>query len=546
MEPHIGLIRQWLDECRAQHGCCTDLGKGSLQPLPDRLVEISPIDEDGSHHIRLVETHKLQKKHMPYVCLSYCWGNTENPGRTTTSNLARYLENIPLDQLPETIRDAILLCAKLEFWYIWIDCLCIIQDDKDDWTNQAPQMSCIYSKATLTIATPICLHSWESFMSKREEGNPLLALGTPGVSLPAMDDSGKRGVLWLWAFRIIDPPIGFSLSNAFSSWNMWDTYPLSRDIGSWIGRAWTFQEWLFSPRVLHMSHFTLWDCLGGYANELNPRSMAKVRRQRDPEALGHNDFTWGSILAEYTSRGITNISDKLPALAGVAKRYAETHCKHYLAGIWAEDLPLALLWRLAYDRTTNKHNIESPSWSWASVDGQIQAGGRPNAILDTCVLSYFCRYNPPDSYSTVLDAWIHLEGPLCVVSCDDTVKAPGSVAMLRLLTEPKYGEARRWKPKFDEDQNLYELNERIARRRIFNLLIYHADQKAFYSHEALLLERLGEDQVGFNCYKRLGICQPSSDSFGKHDPEYPCDPILEQERWGEVGAAWERTRVHLV
>lgn len=208
------------------------MGKGSLQPLPDRLVEISPIDEDGSHHIRLVETHKLQKKHMPYVCLSYCWGNTENPGRTTTSNLARYLENIPLDQLPETIRDAILLCAKLEFWYMWIDCLCIIQDDKDDWTNQAPQMSRIYSKATLTIATPICLHSWESFMSKREEGNPLLALGTPGVSLPAMDDSGKRGVLWLWAFRIIDPPIGFSLSNAFSSWSMWDTYPLSRDIGS--------------------------------------------------------------------------------------------------------------------------------------------------------------------------------------------------------------------------------------------------------------------------------------------------------------------------
>lgn len=540
------MICQWLDECRAQHDCCNALGGGSLQPLPDRLIEISPIDEECSHSIRLVEAHNLQNMYAPYVCLSYCWGNTENRG-TTTGNIAQYLENIPLDQLPETVKDAILLCVKLGFWYIWIDCLCIIQDDKDDWTNQAAQMSRIYSKATLTIATPICLHSWESFISKREEGNPLLALGIPGASLPAMDDSGKRYMLWLWAFRVIDPPIGFFLSQVWSSWRDWDTMT-RRDTGTWIGRAWTFQEWLLSPRVLHINHFTLWDCRGGYANELNPRSMAKVRRQRNLEALGRNDFTWNLILTEYTSRGITNISDKLPALAGIAKWYAKTHGEHYLAGIWAEDLPLALLWTLTYDRTTNKRNIESPSWSWASVDGQISTGGGSNAILDTCVLSYSCRFNPPDSYSTVIDAWIHLEGPLCVVSCDDTLKDLESVAMLRLLTVPKNGEARRWKPRWDEDQTLEELNERIARRQIFNLLIYHhADQKGWPpSHEALLLERLGEDQFGFNCYKRLGVCEPCSMRFDRHDPEYPSDPILEPERWGEVGAAWERTRVQLV
>lgn len=540
------MVRQWLDECQSQHTCCNDSRKGSLHPLPDRLIEISPIDEEGSHQIRLVETHKLQKKHASYVCLSYCWGNSENPRVTTTGNIAQYLENIALDQLPETIKDAILLCIKLEFWYIWIDCLCIIQDDKNDWTNQAAQMSRIYSQATLTIATPICLDSSESFISKREEGNPLLALGIPGASLPAMDHSSKRYVLWLWAFSILDPPIGFFLSHAFSSWNE-SEMGTDRDTGTWIGRAWTFQEWLLSPRVLHISHFTLWDCLGGYANELNPRPMAKVRRQRNPEALGRSDFTWNMILAEFTARGITNLSDKLPALAGIAKWYAETYHEHYLAGIWAEDLPLALLWSLGYDRTTNKRNIESPSWSWASVDGRIHTGGCPNPILDTCVLSYSCRYNPPNSYSTVMDAWIHLEGPLCVVSCDDTVQELESVAMLRFLTVPRNGEARRWKPQFDEDQNLDELNERIARRQIFNLLICHANEEELsLSHEALLLERLGEDQLGFNCYKRLGICGPNYGRFDRDDPKYPSDSILEPKRWGEIGAAWERTRVHLV
>lgn len=548
MEPHIGLVRQWLDECQSQHRCCNDSRKGSHQPLPDRLIEISSIDEEGSHSIRLVETHELQKKHASYVCLSYCWGSTENPRVTTTGNIAQYLENIALDQLPKTIRDAILLCLKLKFWYIWIDCLCIIQDDKDDWTNQAAQMSRIYSNATLTIATPICLDSSESFISKREEGNPLLALGIPGASLPAMDGANTRYVLWLWAFRTFDPPIGFFLSQDYSDWNRSGTSK-RRDTVSWIGRAWTFQEWLLSPRVLHMNHFTLWDCLGGYANEINPRSMVEVRRQRDHEALGVSKFTWSAILLDYTSRGITNLSDKLPALAGIAKWYAETCQKHYLAGLWAEDLPLALLWSMEYNTTTNKRNIESPSWSWASVDGKIYPRSRDNAILDTCVLSYSCRYNPPDSYSTVLDAWIHLEGPLCVVSCDDTAKEPESIAKLGLLTVPKNGDARRWIPKFDEDQNLDELKERIARRQIFNLLIYHADGKHFPypSHEALLLERLGEPQLGFDCYKRLGICRPITPSFNQYYYAiHLSDLALGSERWGEVGAAWERARVHLV
>lgn len=387
MEPHIRLVRQWLDECRAHHGCCNDLVKESLQPLPDRLIEISPVGEEGSHRIRLVETHKLQRKHVSYVCLSYCWGNTENPRATTTGNIAQHLESIPLDQLPNTIRDAILLCSKLKLWYIWIDSLCIVQDDKDDWMNQAAQMSLIYGKATLTIATPICLRSSESFISKREEGKPLLALGIPGAIFPIMDGSGIRYVLWPWAFDPYEAPIGwFFLDGLFPAWTGW-SQSIRRDTSTWNGRAWTFQEWLLSPRVLHISQFTLWDCLGGYANELNPRSMAKVRLQRDPEALGRNDFTWNTILAEYTSRGITNLSDKLPALAGIAKRYAEIRHKRYLAGLWPEDLPLALLWQLFNHPTTNKRNIECPSWSWASVSEQIYIQDRPNAILDTCVLS---------------------------------------------------------------------------------------------------------------------------------------------------------------
>ena len=91
---------------------------------------------------------------MRYVALSYCWGQTQN-FITTIANLASMKEKIPLDKLPQTIRDAIIITRALGIQYLWVDALCIIQDSKDDWEAESGRMMGVYGRAFLTISAAL-------------------------------------------------------------------------------------------------------------------------------------------------------------------------------------------------------------------------------------------------------------------------------------------------------------------------------------------------------------------------------------------------------
>jgi hypothetical protein len=62
------------------------------------------------------------------------------------------MENISLERLPPTFRDSIILCRQLSIRYLWIDCLCIIQDDDKDWQKECEKMSDIFENSYLTIS----------------------------------------------------------------------------------------------------------------------------------------------------------------------------------------------------------------------------------------------------------------------------------------------------------------------------------------------------------------------------------------------------------
>lgn len=49
------------------------------------------------------------------------------------------------------LHEAIVLAAALQHEYVWIDSLCIIQDDKKDWEKEAPKMGSVYSHATVVL-----------------------------------------------------------------------------------------------------------------------------------------------------------------------------------------------------------------------------------------------------------------------------------------------------------------------------------------------------------------------------------------------------------
>ncbi len=85
-----------------------------------------------------------------YLALSYVWGRVHQDKEYLSSrdeNLAILGQTGALfaktNSLPDTIKDAISLCQKLDERYLWVDSLCIIQDSLDDKMNQIGKMDTI-------------------------------------------------------------------------------------------------------------------------------------------------------------------------------------------------------------------------------------------------------------------------------------------------------------------------------------------------------------------------------------------------------------------
>lgn len=116
--------------------------------LPTRVLDVNAHGPGGALGVRLIETHGVRDH---YIAVSHCWGPSD---RLTTlkSNILNHLEYIPFGALAVTFQDAVIIARELDVKYVWIDSLCIIQDDHSDWERQAVRMGDVYSNAYLTVA----------------------------------------------------------------------------------------------------------------------------------------------------------------------------------------------------------------------------------------------------------------------------------------------------------------------------------------------------------------------------------------------------------
>lgn len=426
-DPHISVINRWRDTCKTEHMSCNR--HGDKQPLPSRVLELSdPGNHESKYGVRLFETH--EKMQGAYACLSYCWGDSDiqnQKGQTTKANFSKQLQAIALDSLPKTIIDAVYLCFKLGFRFLWVDRLCIIQDDEEDWEKEASRMCDIYSRSALTISVPLCTESSQSFLKKRLETHQIDA-DVEFATINYIDEiSTRKDCLYLISKRLSRSRASGFLED---DWGDFTGLVRHKD-NSWLTRGWTFQEWMLSPMVLHIDTMTLWDCFGGYANELNRRYTEKPRLLRDPEAFG-GGVPWDSVVDEYTSRKITYKKDRLPALAGLAARYSQTTGHRYLAGLWFEEMPRSLLWSRQYhlystfqtisDDEESKNDV--PSWSWASTDYRVYYTSEFLAT-STAALSFLSAASvyrcsdPPHPVSAKDKPWIDIKGHIGVVTDED-------------------------------------------------------------------------------------------------------------------------------
>lgn len=311
---------------------------------------------------------------------------------------------IPWDRLSNTFRDAVLITRRLGFRYLWIDSLCIIQGDADDWAVEASRMTTVYTKAFLVIAASGspdgdggCFHRNRS---ASEEG--VLKLPCPGPGGSSSSSllyvrRSQRGIYFTLAeMRGGEYPHGWKSSHG---------QPLD-------ARAWTYQEEELATRVLLYTEDELqWRCSEANACECkgSRKSSTDARGQRlrlgqfagaaggggviVPSSAGaeteeetrsaqqrrESVVSWCYIVAEYSRREITYMSDRLPGLSGIAGCWERAEGDRYHTGLWERDLPRHLLWWThvgglgAPARGSLRHaRYYAPTWSWASVTGAIQ------------------------------------------------------------------------------------------------------------------------------------------------------------------------------
>jgi len=281
-----------------------------------------------------------------YIALSHCWGSHQ-PLTTTTATLAARQAAIPLASMPLTFQHALLVTRKLGFRHIWIDSLCIIQDSRSGWKEQAAKMQHVYEGAILTIAADAGNKNSASGLTCADKRQRFRGVGLNGE-----------------AVRAAPAAMSGETPAHFVKWTA-KVPTRQEDEGSALQtRGWTFQERVLARRVLHFGEYEMaWECAASIACECGSgRSGWKGWARHDTmynarwcadasPLLVHNggasvDFSqrWMAIVNKYSVRDLTYSSDKLVALAGLAARAASCSAWDYLAGHWRQDLEATLLW----------------------------------------------------------------------------------------------------------------------------------------------------------------------------------------------------------
>ncbi|KAM7185989.1 Heterokaryon incompatibility protein (HET) domain containing protein [Naviculisporaceae sp. PSN 640] len=385
-------IKQWIDDCLTNHHSCQTPNALS-QGYPTRLVKIGDLDKEGKvSACHLVDGVDAMKAGERYATVSHRWGSDQFL-TLTAMNIADFRVGIPLQLISKTLVDCMEVARRLGIHYIWIDSLCIIQsgDNLQDWIAESVKMDQVYSNGFCNI-----MAGWGTAQN--------------GMFFDRDPDLLRS----ITAHFVISSPTGDVTTREASSVDgtWWkkeaEDSPLNR-------RAWTLQERVLSQRNVHFGRQqVLWECAERVSSERSPnhppwssitpptwntvglvgiaqaerlKSMQKVNQ--DTWITRHDDRQlWKNIVRNYSKREMTNLSDKLVALSGVAKYMKRKFDDIYVCGLWKQNIANEVLWcrasfthgldgywndwitsRDSHANTSvgNQKPCYIPSFSWASI-----------------------------------------------------------------------------------------------------------------------------------------------------------------------------------
>ncbi|KAL9564791.1 hypothetical protein ACKAV7_011243 [Fusarium commune] len=342
-----------------------------------RLVEI--IDTDRGTKLKIVPG---LVGYSSYAALSYRWGDLEAVWQTTIKNLGMRLTEFDVGELPKTLSETVQVVKNLGLKWVWIDSLCIVQDDKDDWAREAVKMASIYQNALVTISAD---SSQDAKAGLHNERSSSILNEKDSMKICSKLSTDEESSIFLFPDQ--ETKIDRSAINL-------------RDLGDLVShcalrdRGWTMQERILSLRIIHYASDQLyWECYHGInesedellwvgrslniakiAHRINSAENEEVKKKELKQMLRY----WYVHLVggDYSHRSLTFIDDKLLAISGVAKALDNIHPFGYMAGHWCEDddeLVKSLCWKRG-GPGKKAAKYRAPSWSWASQDSAIDYG----------------------------------------------------------------------------------------------------------------------------------------------------------------------------
>ncbi|KAG8161780.1 hypothetical protein KVR01_008767 [Diaporthe batatas] len=344
------LLREWIRVCDTSHRCWSE----DKRILPTRLLDVNCPGHGDDSTIQLVKSSSL-KCNPKYVALSHRWG-TIGPSMQATSDKITYLERgFKTTSLPQTFQDAVYVTKELGLRYLWIDCLCIIQDSDQDWLYESVKMEDVFANAYCTIAATRSRSSEDGFLSQQRVERLCKAVrplkGPPYYICDRIDD--------------------FREDVENSELNQ---------------RGWVLQERALSRRTIYFAKRQIyWECGKGVYCEtltkLQNRKSALLGDAHFPqyiEDLAKDDKInyFISLYEQYSTRSFTYPDDRQVAILGIERRLLKSLGTRGKYGVFEEYLHRTLLWqrnksqasmRLLSERLLRK----VPSWSWMAYDGGI-------------------------------------------------------------------------------------------------------------------------------------------------------------------------------
>ncbi|RTE82367.1 hypothetical protein BHE90_003060 [Fusarium euwallaceae] len=488
---------QWLERCCTLHKRCGGLQDRhqGLPPLPTRVLDVGTLEQP---HLRLHVAGIGEREE--YTCLSYCWGTGVLKFETTTATVDDLRKHIPFPALPKTIQDAIVFTRRLQVRYLWVDALCIIQNDNSnpsDWQVEAARFGTYYQNALCTLAASGSGDSSEGLFL------PSLDRMYPTYFCTRLHRNSKESLYYTWTPGFHDAP-----------W-LASSGPLS-------ARGWAVQERILSPRIVHFTRrCVIWECAELLASERSPGqeiimfddSIGELRRAllESSTTLERSQGGWGTFCGLYVQKGFTRLSDRLPALSGVVQRIQSHNGLEFYAGLWENHIIEGLDWYIHHQRGLPDSQAPIvPSWSWIKSTmltgwlicqpmswGNLFKPRKDDEIIDLRILSISTR-----DYGHGVDG----------VTTSGVITVAGELGMLNLI-ELGYEKHPTWDNQWHNEKSEDPHAKGVHWDRVpleegevhgdHICLRLRADSSYWYARALILRrERMGED--GFTQYQRVG------------------------------------------